>query len=142
MSLRRVRNTGMERMSGKTGTDKNARKIELIDKKIAEINERRRGMKVTSVEDELDRQELHNYMRVLDVEPGNIKLESLIEDALPRDRIFYATLIVEMLIEIAVFYFFIATILKPGIATMDLASCALLLAIFGIVGYRIYKDMR
>jgi hypothetical protein len=132
----------MERMSGKTGTDKNARKIELIDKKVAEINERRRGMKVTSVEDELDRQELRNYMRVLDVEPGNIKLESLIEAALPRDRIFYATLIVEVLIEIAVFYFLVATLLKPEITTMDFASCALLLAIFGLVGYRIYRDVR
>jgi hypothetical protein len=132
----------MEGMTGKTGMDKQARKIELVNKKVAEINERRRGMKITSLEDELDRQELRNYMRILGVEPDNVRLESLNEEAPARDRVFYATLFVEMLIEIAVIYFFAATLLRPDVTTMDIASCGLLLAIFGILGYRIYRDVR
>lgn len=132
----------MEGMNEKTGTDNSARKIELINKKVAEINERRRGMKITSVEDELDRQELRNYIRILGAEPGNVKLESLSREAPIRDRVFYATLFVEMLIEFAVIYFFAATLLKPGITTLDIASCALLMAIFGLLGYRIYRDTR
>lgn len=132
----------MEVMNGKTGMDNHARKIELINKKVAEINERRRGMKITSIEDELDRQELRNYMRIMGVEPGNVKLESLCEEAPVRNRVFYATLFTEILIELAIVYFFAATLLKSGLTTMDIASCALLLVIFGILGYRIYRDTR
>ncbi|HUL62185.1 MAG TPA: hypothetical protein VLT35_03910, partial [Methanocella sp.] len=122
--------------------DSSARKLELINKKVAEINERRRGMKITAVEDELDRQELRNYIRILGEEPGNIRLESISPEAPIRDRVFYATLAVEMLIEFAVIYFFAATLLKPGITELDIASCALLMAIFGVLGYRIYRDTR
>ncbi|OPY28411.1 MAG: hypothetical protein A4E28_01583 [Methanocella sp. PtaU1.Bin125] len=129
-------------MNGKTGMDTYSRKIELINKKVKEINERRRGMKITTVEDELDRQELRNYIRFLGVEPGNIRLESLEETAAPRDRIFYATLAVEGLIEIAVIYFAASLLLKPEITTTDWAMCGLLLVIFGVLGYRIYKDTR
>jgi hypothetical protein len=132
----------MELTNGKTGVDNHARKLELINKKVAEINERRRGMKITSLEDELDRQELRNYMRILGVEPGNVMLESLHEEAPVRDQIFYATLFVEALIELAVVYFFAATLLKPDITALDIASCAMLLAIFGVLGYRIYKATR
>ena len=129
-------------MNGKTGTDSHARKIELINKKVTEINERRRGMRITALEDELDRQELSNYILILGVEPGSIKLESLCDELPPRDRVFYATLFVEMLIEICVIYFIAATMLKPALTTVDWATCAMLLAIMGILGYRIYKDTR
>jgi hypothetical protein len=132
----------MEVSNEKTGMDNHARKLELINKKVAEINDRRRGMKITSIEDELDRQELRNYMRILGMDPGNVRLESLSGVAPVRDRVFYATLFVEMLIEVAVIYFFAATMLTPDITTLDIASCALLLVIFAIMGYRIYKDTR
>ena len=132
----------MEGMNGKTGTDATARKLELINKKVAEINERRRGMKITALEDELDRQELRNYVRILGVEPGSIRLESLADDAPQRDRIFYATLFFEGLIMLSVVFFLAATLLKPGLTESDWATCALLLAIFGLLGYRIFKDTR
>ena len=132
----------MEAMNGKTGMDNQSRKLELINKKVAEINERRRGMKITSLEDELDRQELRNYMRILGVEPGNVMLESLAEETPIRDHVFYATLFFEVLIEIAVVYFLAATLLNPGLTTMDIASCGMLLVILGILGYRIYRDTR
>ncbi len=132
----------MEVSNGKTGMDNHARKLELINKKVAEINDRRRGMKITSIEDELDRQELRNYMRIMGVEPGNVRLESLSADAPIRDRVFYATLYVEMLIEVAVIYFFAATALKPNISTLDIASCAMLFVIFCMLGYRIYRETR
>jgi hypothetical protein len=129
-------------MNGKTGMDTYSRKIELINKKVKEINERRRGMKITAVEDELDRQELRNYIRFLGVEPGNIRLESLEEAATPRERVFYATLFVEGLIEVSVIYFMASLMLKPEITTLDWAMCGMLLVIFGVLGYRIYKDTR
>ncbi len=129
-------------MNGKTGMDTYSRKVELINKKVREINERRRGMKITAIEDELDRQELRNYIRFLGVEPGNIKLESLAEEHPPRDKVFYATLFVEGLIEVAVIYFTASLLLKPEITTLDWAMCGLLLVIFGVLGYRIYRATR
>ncbi len=129
-------------MSEKTGMDSTSRKIELINKKVCEINERRRGMKITALEDELDRQELRNYIRILGVEPGSVKLESLTAEMTPRDRVFYATLAVEILIELSVVYFTAATLLKPGLTTLDWATVAMLMVIFGVLGYRIYRDTR
>jgi hypothetical protein len=41
------------------------RKIELINRKIDEINQRKIGIHTTKVEDELDRQELDDYIRQL-----------------------------------------------------------------------------
>ena len=130
----------MGRVNGKT--DSSARKIELINKKVSEINERRRGMKITALEDELDRQELRNYIRILGVEPGTVRLESVGDELATRDRIFYATIFVEALIMLAVFGFAAATLLKPDLTNMDWATCAVLLAVFGVLGYRIFKDMR
>ena len=130
----------MGRVNGKTDTG--TRKIELINKKVGEINERRRGMKITSIEDELDRQELRNYIRILGVEPGTVRLESRHDEALPRDRVFHATLFVEALIMLAVIYFTVATLLKPDLTSMDWATIGMQLAIFGLLGYRIYRDTR
>ncbi len=130
----------MGRVNGQT--DASARKIELINKKVSEINERRRGMKITALEDELDRQELRNYIRILGVEPGTVRLESVGGELAARDRIFYATIFVEALIMLAVVGFTIATLLKPELTNMDWATCAVLLAVFGVVGYRIFKDIR
>lgn len=130
----------MGRVNGKT--DSSARKIELINKKVSEINERRRGMKITALEDELDRQELRNYIRILGVEPGTVRLESVSDELAARDRVFYATVFVEALIMLAVVGFTVATLLKPDLTNMDWATCAVLLAVFGVVGYRIFRDTR
>jgi len=95
-----------------------------------------------ALEDELDRQELRNYIRILGVEPGTIRLESVNGEATQRDRVFYATLFVEVLIMLAVVYFTAATLMKPVLTNMDLAACAMLIAVFGILGYRIFRDTR
>ena len=129
-------------MGEKTRVDSSSIKLELINKKVKEINERRRGMKITAIEDELDRQELRNYIRIMGVEPGNVKLESIEDEMAPRDQIFYATLIVEGLIELSILFYVASILLKPELLTADWASIALLAAIFGYLGYRIYKDTR
>lgn len=129
-------------MNRKTGTDSYARKIELINRKVKEINDRRRGMKITAIEDDLDRQELNNYVRFMGVEPGSIRLESLNEQSVLRDRIFYATMIVEGLIQLLVIYFIISLMLRPGAGTTEWAMSAMLAVIFGYLGYRMYRSVR
>jgi len=42
-------------------------KVELINKKIEEINQRRFGLRTTRIEDELDRQELDEYIKSLNL---------------------------------------------------------------------------
>ena len=129
-------------MSVKTGTDTYARKIELVNRKVREINERRRGVKITALEDDLDRQELQNYIRLLGVEPGPIRLESRHELAVSRDHVFYATLLVEGLIELLAVYFIATLLLCPGANVQEWAMAAMLAVIMGYIGYRMYRDLR
>ncbi|CAJ35948.1 hypothetical protein [Methanocella arvoryzae] len=129
-------------MNRKTGTDSHARKLDLVNRKVREINERRRGMKLTSLEDDLDRQELRNYMRFLGVEPGNIRLESLEEERAPKNRIFYAILAIEALIEISVLYYITSLMLTPGASTNEWIMSGMLGLIFVYVAYRMFRDLR
>ncbi|HMK46712.1 MAG TPA: hypothetical protein VK436_08805 [Methanocella sp.] len=129
-------------MNRKAGIDTNSRKIELINTKVREINDRRRGIKLTPLEDDLDRQELRSYMRILGVQSGNVKLESLEVDAAPRDYIFYATIAVEALIELSIIYYVASLILKSGASVTEYGMSGLLMVIFGYLAYRIYKDLR
>jgi hypothetical protein len=56
----------MEGTDGRFDAD-TLRKIELINGKIDEINQRKIGIHTTKVEDELDRQELDDYIRQLNL---------------------------------------------------------------------------
>jgi hypothetical protein len=129
-------------MTRKTGMDSEVRKIELINGKVREINERRRAMKITAVEDELDRQELHKYIRILGMEPDTISLESMEKVTAPRNKIFYATLFTEGLIEVAVLYFLTSLIFTPGASETQWVMCIMLAAIFVYLGYRMFKEYR
>ena len=129
-------------MNRKTGTDSTSRKLELINRKVREINERRRGMKLTPMEDDLDNQELRNYMRYLGVEPGTVMLESLESEAMPKNKIFYATLFIEALIEISVLYYIASLLLTPGASTIDWAMSGMLGIVFIYLGFRMFRDLR
>jgi len=49
-------------------------KVELINKKIDEINQRRLGLRTTRIEDDLDRQELDDYIKSLNLTPDQKKI--------------------------------------------------------------------
>jgi len=134
----------MDRKTGATDTTTaNERKIELINRKVKEINERRRGVKTTAFEDDLDRQELRNYMRLLGVGPEDIRLESWEEKERPvRNNIFYAIIGVEALIELSIAYYIASLLLRPGASVTEWGLSGLLGAIFLYLGYRIYQDLR
>lgn len=129
-------------MSKKNVTDSLSRKIELINKKIREINDRRRGMKITHIEDELDRQELKSYARFLGVEQGNLSLESAEEAMAPRNNIFYATMIVQALIEISLIYFTFSILSAPTLTSMDYIMASLLMGMFAYIAYTMTKAVR
>jgi hypothetical protein len=128
-------------MSKKSASDSLSSKMELINKKVREINDRRRGMKVTRIEDELDRQELKSYARLMGVEQS-ISLESAAEEAqMPRDNIFYAILGAEALIEVALLYIAASYLLMPEATALDYALGAVLLGMFGYMAYLMYRHM-
>lgn len=131
-----------ELMKRKSRVDFNSRTLELINKKVREINERRRGMKITSIEDELDRQELNNYMRLIGADKESISLESAHEDVSSKSNIFYATLFAEILIEILLVYFAVSIALRPSLTTLDYAMSGLLALMFLYLGYLIIKEVR
>jgi hypothetical protein len=130
-------------MSKKPTSDSLSRKMELINKKVREINERRRGMRVTRIEDELDRQELSNYVRLMGLEQEDISLEPAGEEALvPGGNIFYLTLAVEALIEVVLLYISFSYILAPRPTSLDYLIAAVLMGMFCYLGYIIYTSLR
>jgi hypothetical protein len=128
-------------MSKKIVTEALSKKIELINIKVREINERRRGLKVTRIEDDLDRQELNNYARFLGVEQGSVSLESAETEVAPRNHIFYATLAIEAVIELLLVYFTASILLSPTPGTTDYIMAAMLMGMFAYLGYTIAKSV-
>jgi hypothetical protein len=130
-------------MSKKSASDPLSRNMDLINKKVKEINERRRGLKVTRIEDELDRQELKTYVRLMGVEQGSISLESVEEETrTPRNNIFYATLAVEALIELALIYITFSYLMVPEPGMTDYIMAAVLMGIFTYLAYLMFKSLR
>jgi hypothetical protein len=127
-------------MIKKSAVESLSKKMELINKKVREINERRRGMKITYIEDDLDRQELNNYVRLLGVEQGDIKLESAeSETYVEKDSVYYATLAAEGVTEIVLVIIAISYLLTPAATTMDYGIAALLMGMFGYLAYVMYR---
>ena len=130
-------------MSKKSASDSLTSKMELVNKKVREINDRRKGMKVTRIEDELDRQELKNYIRLMGLEQGSISLESAEEETrAPRNNIFYATVAVEALIELSLLYIASTYLLAPAPTTVDYIIAAVCLGMFGYLAYIMFKYVR
>ena len=129
-------------MSKKTVTETLSRQIELINVKVKEINDRRRGMKITRIEDELDRQELDNYARFLGVKQGSVSLESAQTEVTPRNNIFYATMIVLGLIELSTIYFTFSILSAPNLDMTAYAMAAMLMGMFAYIAYTMTKALR
>ncbi len=130
-------------MNKKSASDSLTSKMELINKKVREINDRRKGVRVTRIEDELDRQELKSYMRLMGVEQGSISLESAEQEArAPRNNIFYATVAVEALIELALVFIAATYLLSPAPTALDYLIAVTLLGMFAYMAYVMYKYVR
>jgi hypothetical protein len=129
-------------MSKKTVTETLTKPIELINIKVKEINDRRRGMKITRIEDELDRQELDNYARFLGVKQGTVSLESAQTEVVPRNNIFYATLIIEGLIELSLVYFTFSILSATTLDNTAYIMAAVLMAMFAYIAYTMTKALR
>lgn len=128
-------------MSQKTRKDIQAVTVELLNKKVSEIKERRRGLKVTSIEDELDKQELKSYMKRLGIEKEAYSFET-IEEPVQKNWVYYATLGVEVLLELSIIYYTASILLKPVLTMSDYAMALMLMGAFTYLAFRIFKTVR
>lgn len=128
-----------------------ATKIELINKKIEEINQRRYGLKMTRVEDELDKQELDEYIGSLHL---TSEQKSLI-DGFSKENghavqnqniVYYGMMIVSVFIEAYLGYAIAELLLTPAASTgnnlFDTLYLYLMIAVFIINGFYVLKYMR
>ena len=130
-------------MSKKTVTGALSKKIDMINLKVKEINDRRRGMKITRIEDDLDRQELDNYARFLGLEKGDVSLESAEAAELPaRNSIFYATLAVEALIELFLVYLTFSILSAANLGYKEYLMAAALIGMFAYIAYLMARSLR
>lgn len=121
-----------------------ARKIELINKKIDEINQRRYGIKTTKIEDELDRQELEEYITTLNLTSEQKKLiESFNrsnEQALrSQSAFYYGMMIITVFIEAYLGYAIIDLIMRPGLDLFNTIYLYLMAAVFIVNAFYILK---
>jgi hypothetical protein len=125
------------------------RKIELINKKIEEINQRRYGLRTTKIEDELDRQELDDYINTLNL---TSEQKTLIESfnrnnarTVQNQNTFnYGMMVLSVFIEAYLAYAIVDMLLSPSSNT-DLFSTLylfLMIAIFTFNAFYILKFMR
>ncbi|AFD00602.1 hypothetical protein Mtc_1861 [Methanocella conradii HZ254] len=124
-----------------------ARKIELINKKIDEINQRRYGLRTTKIEDELDRQELEEYIATLNLTSEQKKLiESFNrsnEQALrSQSAFYYGMMIITVFIEAYLGYAIIDLIMRPGLDLFNTIYLYLMAAVFIVNAFYILKFLR
>jgi hypothetical protein len=122
-------------------------KIELINKKIEEINQRRYGLRTTRIEDELDRQELDEYINTLKL---TSEQKSLIDgfnkgngrSVQNQNAFYYGMMIISVFIEAYLGYAIAELLLKPGLDTFNTLYLYLMIAVFIINAFYVLKFMR
>ncbi len=125
-------------------------KIELINKKIEEINQRRYGLRTTKIEDELDRQELDEYIGTLNLTNEQKSLidgfnKSNMRSVQNQNTFYYGMMIISLFIEAYLGYAIVDTLMNPSALGTDILSTLylyLMIAVFVINAFYVLKFMR
>ncbi len=124
------------------------RKVEMINKKIDEINQRRYGLRTTKIEDDLDRQELDDYIGTLNLtseqeqllEKFNRSNQRMVQN---QSALYYGMMIISVFIEAYLGYIIADLLLRPGPLDMiNTLYLYLMIAIFVINGFYVLKFLR
>lgn len=134
---------GMEtRMDAET-----AIKIEKINRKIEEINQRRYGLHTTKIEDDLDRQELDEFIGTLSLTSEQKSLIDGFSQANSRTvrnqgAFYYGMVIVSVFIEAYLGYAIIGLVMRPGLDAVNAVLLYLMIAVFIINAFYILRFLR
>jgi hypothetical protein len=124
-----------------------ALKIDKINKKIEEINQRRNGLHMTKIEDELDQQELNEYINTLNL---TSEQKSMIDGyqnsnarmVKNRSAFFYGMIIISVFTEAYLGYAIISMILTPGLDLFNTIFLYMMIAVFIINGVYVLRFLR
>jgi hypothetical protein len=124
-----------------------ALKIDKINKKIEEINQRRNGLHMTKIEDELDQQELNEYITTLNL---TSEQKSMIDGyqnsnarmVKNRSAFFYGMIIISVFTEAYLGYAIISMILTPGLDLFNTIFLYMMIAVFIINGVYVLRFLR
>ncbi len=124
-----------------------ALKIEKINRKIEEINQRRYGLRTTRIEDDLDRQELDDYIGTLNL---TSEQKSLIEGfnrnnarmVQNQSAFYYGMMIISVFIEAYLGYAIVDLVLQPSLDMFNTLYLYLMIAVFIINAFYVLKFLR
>jgi hypothetical protein len=122
-------------------------KIDKINKKIEEINQRRYGVRTTKIEDELDRQELDEYIGSLNLTDEQQNMidgfsRSNARTIQNQSAFYYGMMIISVFIESYLGYAIIDMLMKPGLDMFNTIYLYLMIAVFIINGFYVLKFLR
>ncbi|HTY89841.1 MAG TPA: hypothetical protein VMC84_01565 [Methanocella sp.] len=124
-----------------------ANKIEKINRKIEEINQRRAGLHMTKIEDDLDRQELNDYIDTLNLTTEQKSLidsysQTSVRTLQNQSAFYYSMMIVSVFIEAYLGYAIIDMIMQPGLDMLNTAFLYMMIAVFIINAFYVLRFMR
>ncbi len=123
------------------------RKIELINKKIDEINQRRFGLRTTSIEDELDRQELDEYIGTLRLTSEQKQLidgfnRTNTRTVQNQNVFYYGMMIISVFVEAYLGYAIMDLLMRPELDLFNNIYLFLMIGAFILNAFYILKFLR
>ncbi len=122
-------------------------KIELINRKVEEINQRRMYIHTTRVEDDLDCQELETYIQTLNLTPEQRNLverhnQNGQKPAISKKIIYFALMAAGVLIQFYIGYEIYRLTAKGALETFELIYMAALIGFFAFNMFQLLRYLR
>jgi len=123
------------------------RKVDLINKKIDEINARKANLHTTAIEEELDRQELDDYIKSLKLSPEQ---QAIVDRhnrngdpaGLGGDWLPFVIVALGIFVQFYVCLEIYRLIIKGTLETLELAYLALLIGFFSFNTFQMLRYLR
>ncbi|BAI61092.1 conserved hypothetical protein [Methanocella paludicola SANAE] len=124
-----------------------ALKIEKINRKIEEINQRRNGLHTTKIEDDLDRQELDEYINTLNLTSEQKSMIQGYQNTNARmvknqSVFYYGMMIISVFTEAYLGYAIISMILTPNLDMFNTIFLYMMIAVFIINAVYVLRFLR
>ena len=122
-------------------------KIELINRKVDEINQRRINIHTTRVEDELDCEELEAYIKSLNLTEEQRKIidqhnKNSDKPAMSKSMLYFIIMAAGVILQFYVGYEIYNLTSKGALETLEMAYLALLIGFFAFNAFQLLRYLR
>ncbi|WP_048199450.1 hypothetical protein [Methanocella arvoryzae] len=122
-------------------------KIELINRKVDEINQRRMNIHTTRVEDELDCEELEAYIKSLNLTEEQRRIidqhnRNSNKPAMSKGMLYFIIMAAGVILQFYVGYEIYNLTSKGTLETLEMAYLALLIGFFAFNGFQLLRYLR